>query len=155
MINELPLKFWIVIASVLLHLIVLILVKMIRKGQIYRYRTYEKQMIIKGKLQLDDYIKYVKEFKFANYAAFSVSGAFIVITILLQSDFTEVEELIRLFSVILLISASMFFVYADYIHTNTLSPIIPLIKRFKLIDCSLTLSLLGVGFIMNALFFTR
>ena len=125
------------------------------KSYVTIYRPYEKRLLNQNRLLLDHYIDYISKYAFGNYAAISIGMVLVVITLILfESDkFVGIDKFIMTFILFGLATASICFAYADIIHTNTQTPIIPINQRFKLVDLSIGLFQFGLYLTLFSILF--
>ncbi len=108
------------------------------KKQVGVYRPYEQALLHHGKLELEDMLAYHSQYSWGNYAAVTIGMVLLSVTILAMDGdkLSDVERVIQVFGVICMTVAAIGLCWADLVHTNTQTPIIPVVRRFKLIDFS-------------------
>lgn len=114
------------------------------KDKVRTYRPFEQKALKTGYLDLKDLLSYHQQYRWADYAAVTVGMALLAVTFLVSTDVSaNVKNYPLLLSMGLMTTAAIVLVFADIVHTNTQTPIIPLGHRFRLIDMSVRFGTLG------------
>lgn len=141
------------IAAIIVGIITILWTR--NKSYVTIYRPYERKLLNQNRLLLDHYIDYISKYAFGNYAAISIGMVLVVITLILfeSEKFLGVDRYTITIILFGLATASICFAYADVIHTNTQTPIIPINQRFKLVDLSIGLFQLGLYLTLFSILF--
>ena len=147
--------FWCVVTTFVVLLLVVLFQRSRAHGQITVYRPYERALLDSGKLELDDLLSYHGQYTWGNYAAVTIGMVLLTVTLLaLEADNLDaIETTIQNFAVFCMTAAAIMLSYADLMHTNTQTPIIPIKKRFELIDTSVRFGTLGTMITILAVLF--
>jgi hypothetical protein len=126
-----------------------------RRGAIGVYRPYELQTLLQGRLDLQDLLSYHAQYHWADYAAVVIGMVLLSITLLVTSSqaLGDVCTTIQWFAIVFMTVASILLIYADLVHTNSQTPIIPIRQRFRLIDVSVRFGMLGTMLIILSVMF--
>lgn len=148
--------FWWIVGAFVALLVVVSLSGFFSRRRINVYRPYELKLLEQGRLDLKDVLEYHSQYHWGAYAATAVGMVLLAVTILLTSDFrlTEAQTLIQYIAIGSMTVATIILCWADLVHTNSQTPIIPIKKRFDLIDISVRFGTLGAMImILSILFF--
>ncbi len=110
--------------------------------QLRRYRYAEPYLIRQGKLTVRDMVDYHSCYNWGNYSAIALSAAFVVGA--LQFGGTGQVFYVSIVSCTGLTLAGALMAGVDIVNTNTLSPLVPVTSRFRIIDKCIVLGGLGV-----------
>jgi len=145
--------FWIVIFTALILGVIIVISPRLSKNKINKYRPYEMKLLTYDKLNLDDMLQYHAQYHWGDYAAAAISMMMISITFIVanKQDLNLPGQVVQSIAVLLMAAATIFLVWADLVHTNTQTPIIPIMRRFKLIDISVEFGTLSVMAILIAM----
>ena len=129
------------------------------RGVIVVYRRYEKALIDYQRLHgleapafrksadsaFERLMEYHAQFKWDSYAGMTVGMVLVSVTLIAIEGpgLSEVYLTVLGVAVGFMLVAAILLCIADLLHTNTQSPIVPLEKRFALIDSSVQLGTLG------------
>ncbi len=109
------------------------------------YRPSEEKLLREGRLRLSDVLDYHAQYHWGDYAAITIGMVLVSVTLIavegksLQPTATAVQAV----AVLTMVVAAVLLTYADLVHTNTQTPIIPIDRRFKLIDMSVQFGTIG------------
>ena len=138
------LGFWIVVGT---FLIVVLGIPVLQLGEstIAVYRPYEERLLKLSRLDLEDLLNYHSQFKWGDYSGIAIGMVLLSITLIIinSTQIGSVNLTIQSVVVGVMAIAVVFLVFADLTHTNTQTPIIPVKRRFKLIDLSVQLGTTG------------
>ena len=155
LINHPPHPYWGMGAALIAGYIIVVYVYVSqnspRRKTVSRYAKAEYTMIESKHMSKESLIEYHTNIDWRTYASLSFSTLFIVVSFIVQNgvdpQLSMEEDMIYFVSVLLLASSAICLTAADMVHTNSLSPIVPLKKRFQLINLVVVLG--GVAFIMQ------
>lgn len=147
--------FWCVVATFLALLAVVALQSKRARSRVVVYRHYERALLDGGHLKLEDLLNYHSQYSWGNYAAVTIGMVLLTVTLLaLEADSLDaIETTIQNFAVFCMTAAAIMLSYADLMHTNTQTPIIPIKTRFELIDTSVRFGTLGTMITILAVLF--
>jgi len=116
------------------------------------YRPYEERFLKNGVFPLEGLLAYHAQYHWGHYAAVCIGMALLSLNLLLTDAvrLSGVDLLIQEFSAGLMTVASVLLVWADLVHTNSQTPLVPLGRRFKLIGLSVRLGTVGTMLIVVA-----
>jgi hypothetical protein len=136
---------WILASLVVFALMPLLTKKVFSKEYVMVYRPYEHKLLQIGRLKLQDMKEYHGLYHWGDYGAISSSIVPLIIVTLLSArekfDSTEIK-IIAIICFLLVLSV-LSLIWADLVHTNSQTPIIPIKKRFELIDLSVVFGTFG------------
>jgi len=109
------------------------------------YRPYEHRALQNGAMELKDLLNYHSQYHWGEYAAVTVGMVLVSVILMFDKDtvLPKVGIMVQPIVVALMTISSIALVWADLVHTNTQTPIIPINTRFKLIDMSVVLGTVG------------
>ena len=127
-----------------------------KKGRIRRYRHAEEYLVEKGKLSHEALIEYHHEYKWEAYSGIALSAAMVVAALVIQGDATGVapfaEAELALWNAGILAIAGAMMAAAEIVHTNTLSPMVPIRTRLKVVGRSIVVAGIGVSLAVSSVF---
>jgi hypothetical protein len=125
------------------------------KDKVCKYRPYEEKLLHQGKLELKDIMDYHAQYSWGNYAAVTIGMVLISVAMLAMegNKLNPAEKVIQIFAVVCMTAAAIGLCWADLLHTNTQTPIIPVDRRFKLIDRSVQIGTMGTMIMVLAVLF--
>ncbi len=152
-------KFWGVL-SVLMTLIALIAIILINlklgtKKLVTIYRPYEETLLNLKRLKLEDMLEYHSQYNWGNYAAITIGMVLLSITMLVI-EFDKIDDsnkTLLYFALGFMSVSAVLLYYADLLHINTQTPIIPIKSRFRLIDWSVRFGSFGAMLMILSVFF--
>lgn len=148
--------FWWVVGALALFLLFAMLNPLRSKGShICVYRPYEKKLLDQGILDQRLLTDYHAQYHWGDYASVCMGGVLVAVTMLaIDGQKMRPEQVkIQSVSVCVMTVAAILLTWADLVHTNTQTPIVPRDRRFKLIDLSLNLGTIGTMLMIAAILF--
>jgi len=110
------------------------------RTKVRKYRAAEESLVGSDKINVGDLIQYHSNYKWHAYGSISFSTLFIIVSVIVAGDNYSMEENVVIGLSIFLLMLSAFILAAiDLMHTNTLSPLVPIRKRFELVNMSVVL----------------
>lgn len=154
--SEAVIGFWIVVVTFVL---VVIAFPFLRRGEraITVYRPYEERLLEIDRLELDDLLDYHSQFKWGDYSAIAIGMVLLSITLIVKNsdEISSVNLTIQSVIVCTMAIGVVLLVFADLVHTNAQTPIIPVDRRFDLIDISVQFGTGGtLLLVLDVLLFT-
>lgn len=146
----------VVITFVLLIGVILLHQVLLGGKHVGTYRTYEQELLRRGDYPLQALLDYHSLYHWGDYAAVTLGMVLVSVTLItVDGDkLTGAMLEVQLIAIFTMIAAAVLLVFADLMHTNTQTPIIPLRSRFDLIDWSVRLGTMGtLVTVLAALFF--
>ncbi len=136
--------FWIVVFGMILFSILFPVLQM-GKSHVGVYRPYEERLLTLNRLKLDDLLGYHSQYKWSNYSGMALGMVMLCVVLIItnRSSLSSLQITIQNIIVAVMSLAVIFLVFADLVHTNTQTPIIPIRTRFKLISLSVQLGTFG------------
>jgi len=148
--------FWVVCITFVLFLIILPL--LMRSNRLIAvYRPYEERLLKLNRLSLEDLLNYHSQFNWGNYASIAIGMVLLSVTLMVLNNdaLTSIELTIQSVIVVVMAIATILLTFGDLIHTNSQTPIIPIQRRFKLIDVSVQFGTFGtILLVFSVLLFT-
>lgn len=137
--------FWGVIATFLVLLTVVAWHAGEDSTRVGVYRPYEQALVRMGRLKLSDMLGYHSQFQWGNYAAVTIGMVLVTVTLIAveEDELFATQRAIQYFAVFCMTTAAILLAYADLLHTNTQTPIVPVKTRFRMIDTSVQFGTLG------------
>ncbi|WP_291843203.1 hypothetical protein [Maricaulis sp.] len=127
-----------------------------RRGRIRRYRHAEEFMVEKGRLSHEALIEYHREYKWEAYSGIALSAAMVVAALVIQGDATGAapfaDSELALWNAGILAIAGAMMAAAEIVHTNTLSPMVPIRTRLKVVGRSIVVAGMGVSLAVSSVF---
>jgi hypothetical protein len=103
--------------------------------EISRYRWAELKLVELGKMKIDEVMTYHARYNWFSYAGMSFSTLLIITSLLYTGSPTDKDQTVIVFMALSLLGiASIILAVIDIFHTNSLSPLITIRKRFELIN---------------------
>jgi hypothetical protein len=137
--------FWMVIFVTGVLVAVVAMHRLVEQKRISVYRPYEQALLDVGRLRLNDLLSYHGQFQWGTYASITVGMVLISVSMLAVNiqDLSQDMATVHAVGVLVLTVAVILLASADLVHTNSQTPIIPVSKRFDLIDVSVGFGTLG------------
>lgn len=127
-----------------------------KKGRIRRYRHAEEYLVETGKLSHDALIEYHREYRWEAYSGFALSAAIVVAALVIQGDATGTslfaDAELALWNAGILAIAGALMAAAEIVHTNTLSPLVPIKTRLKVVGRSIVVAGIGITLSVSSVF---
>lgn len=127
-----------------------------KSGRIRRYRYAEEYLVEKGKLSHEALIEYHREYKWEAYSGIALSAAIVVAALVIQGDATGdapfADATLALWNAGILAIAGAMMAAAEIVHTNTLSPLVPIKTRLKTVGRSIVIAGIGVTLAVSSVF---
>lgn len=116
-----------------------------KKNHVSVYRPYEEALLITKRLKLEDMMSYHQQYNWGSYAAITIGMVLLSVTILVLDieKLGDTHRVVLSAAVCTMAVSAILLYYADLIHTNTQTPIIPIDRRFRLIDISVQFGTFG------------
>lgn len=128
----------------------------LRGSRVGTYRRYERELLRRGAFDLQALLDYHSLYHWGDYAAVTLGMVLVSVTLIaVDGDkFTGPMHVVQMTAIFTMIAAAVLLVFADLLHTNSQTPIVPPESRFRLIDWSVRLGTLGsLVTVLAALFF--
>jgi len=119
-----------------------------QKSHLRRYRFAEPYLIHIGKISIDDMVAYHRAYNWGGYASVALSTAIVVAALTIDPNAPWQEQYIIIISCSGLAIAGAILASVDIVHTNTLSPLVPVNSRFRIIDKCIIFGGLGVTLVI-------
>lgn len=127
-----------------------------KNGRIRRYRHAEEYLVETGKLSHEALIEYHREYRWEAYSGFALSAAIVVAALVIQGDATGtslfVDAELALWNAGILAIAGALMAAAEIVHTNTLSPLVPIKTRLKVVGRSIVVAGIGITLAVSSVF---
>jgi len=127
-----------------------------KAGRIRRYRHAEEYLVETGKLSHEALIEYHREYKWESYSGFALSAAIVVAALVIQGDATGTAPFadaeLALWNAGILAIAGALMAAAEIVHTNTLSPLVPIKTRLKVVGRSIVVAGIGITLAVSSVF---
>ena len=135
-----------------------------KDGVIRRYRHAEEYLIETGKLSHEALIEYHREYKWESYAGIALSASMVVATLVIQGGMDGLlgepvgpntsltGNTLALWNAGALAISGAMMAAAELVHTNTLSPMVPIKTRLKVVGRTIVIAGMGVTLAVSSVF---
>jgi hypothetical protein len=104
-----------------------------QRGVIRAYRWAEAVLIYQGRMSENELLQYHRSYNWHAYAGLAFSTVFILVSLLFNEKYGGLETAIIYIGLALLTIATLLLGIIDFVHTNTLTPLVTIDARFRII----------------------